>query len=371
MHTSQVVGTDVRSLLEMKQHFDKAATTIQDAWWNHIERTEAKSARLDTSDFAGDVNRAMREAPRSLPQQYAYNTTGSKVFDAICASGRDYRLGYGVTESAKQSLQKDADKIAKAVPDGVSTVVDFGVGTGENTALILNALRDEKGHLECFGIDISQGAVEDSRNVISNVKDVSYEGICDDYFLGYEKIIEKNDAPKLLLSLGNSLGNYSPEGVKSLLSKFAEVMTDEDCMVVGLDLRKSDEQLQAGYNDAYGLNAAFDFNQFRRINNDLDGNLNPANFAHRANWNDKTSSLQIGFEAKRTHAISIPKAGISKAIIKKGEFIQTDWSMKCTDAIFKDLAKQCGLTVMKTFESGTQWPFAHFLLSKSQDEVGV
>ena len=57
-------------------------------------------------------------------------------------------------------------------------------------------------------------------------------------------------------------------------------------MLIGVDLKKDPDILDAAYNDRDGVTAAFNLNLFERINRELDGDLDIDRFEHLAFYDE-------------------------------------------------------------------------------------
>ncbi len=93
----------------------------------------------------------------------------------------------------------------------------------------------------------------------------------------------------LALYIGSSIGNFSPEEANTILRRLRSHLQPGDALLLGADLAPSAHKpiatILAAYDDAAGVTAAFNLNILRRLNRDLDADLNLAAFAHRARWN--------------------------------------------------------------------------------------
>jgi len=72
-----------------------------------------------------------------------------------------------------------------------------------------------------------------------------------------------------------------------------------------VDLVKPVAVLEAAYDDALGVTAAFNLNLLERINRELDGDVPLDAFRHEARWNDILSRIEMHLVATRDVAFSI------------------------------------------------------------------
>src|SRR5262249_23059697 len=76
-------------------------------------------------------------------------------------------------------------------------------------------------------------------------------------------------SPPVLLCLGSSLGNFDRVDAAAFLERIAGALSPGDHLLLGLDLVKDAATLEAAYDDAAGVSAAFTRNLFARMNRDL------------------------------------------------------------------------------------------------------
>ena len=98
---------------------------------------------------------------------------------------------------------------------------------------------------------------------------------------------------RLVLYIGSSIGNFEPGESLMLLERVRAALDPGDCLLLGVDLVKDEAVLQAAYDDAAGVTAAFNRNVLVRLNRELDADFHPETFAHRAVWNSDESRMEM------------------------------------------------------------------------------
>lgn len=129
--------------------------------------------------------------------------------------------------------------------------------------------------------------------------------------------------------------------------------------IVGVDLAKDKETLRAAYDDPQGVSADFNLNILRRINRELQGNVNLDNFEHHILINEFEGRVEMHLKALKTHEAFIGGKTIN---FYEGETIHTESSYKYTIDGFTYLAKRSGWKADKYWISSTP-QFSIFLLS--------
>src|SRR2546427_503838 len=83
------------------------------------------------------------------------------------------------------------------------------------------------------------------------------------------------------------------EIVAQLLAPIRGALRPGDGLLLGADLKKSRETLEAAYNDALNLTEAFSRNLLLRINRELNADFDLRQFKHRAFFNEDQSRIEI------------------------------------------------------------------------------
>ncbi len=137
---------------------------------------------------------------------------------------------------------------------------------------------------------------------------------------------------------GSTIGNFTPDQAEAFLRRAAGTLGSDSGFVVGVDLKKDTAVLHDAYNDRQGVTAAFNLNLLHRINRELHGEIDPANFRHLAFYNVAAGRVEMHIESvKRQRAC----AGDMFAF-RDGETIHTENSCKYSVGEFQALAMRAG-----------------------------
>ncbi len=129
-------------------------------------------------------------------------------------------------------------------------------------------------------------------------------------------------------------------------------------MLVGIDLQKDAAVLNAAYNDARGVTAAFNLNLLERINRELDADFDLARFAHDAFYNATAGRIEIYIRSLADQIVTVSGRAIRFAA---GERIHTEDSHKYTVEGFQRLAGRAGYRVLRTWTDDERLFSVHFL----------
>jgi uncharacterized SAM-dependent methyltransferase len=111
--------------------------------------------------------------------------------------------------------------------------------------------------------------------------------------------------PKLGFFPGSTIGNFIPWSATDLLRQFRALLGHGAQLLIGMDRVKPIERLIAAYDDPEGVTAEFNLNLLKRINRELDGDIEIDAFRHEAWWNDILSRIEMHLVATRDVEFSI------------------------------------------------------------------
>ncbi|BBI65530.1 hypothetical protein HSBAA_PA_1330 (plasmid) [Vreelandella sulfidaeris] len=117
---------------------------------------------------------------------------------------------------------------------------------------------------------------------------------------------------------------------------------------------KDKPTLEAAYNDAAGVTAAFNLNLLERLRHELHAKIDPANFVHHAFFNEAHSRIEMHLVSQLPQVVTIEGERFS---FLEGETIHTENSYKYTLEGFQALAGRAG------FEALSSWTDANSLFS--------
>ena len=133
-------------------------------------------------------------------------------------------------------------------------------------------------------------------------------------------------------------------------------------MIVGVDLHKDTAVLNAAYNDAVGVTAAFNLNLLRRINRELDGGFDLQAFRHHAFYNEAERRIEMHLVSLRDQSVRI---GDAAAIgFAAGETIHTEDSYKYEIADFQRLAARAGFAPVEAWTDRERLFAIHLLRAR-------
>ncbi|MEO7026413.1 MAG: ergothioneine biosynthesis protein EgtB [Caulobacteraceae bacterium] len=314
-------------------------------------RLAADAPGLDARDaFRADVRAGLGVARKSLPAKWFYDARGSALFEAICEQPEYYP-----TRQETALLEAIAPDLASLIPHG-ARLVELGSGASRKTRLLLDAAPAVATYAP---VDISASALAAAAAAIAaDYPRLTVAPLVGDFASSAGLPPLRRDEPQVGFFPGSTIGNFAPDEAVALLARMRDFLGPDALFIVGVDLAKDVATLQAAYNDAAGVTAAFNLNLLARINAEPGGALDLAGFAHRAVWNSMEGRMEMHLESlgdQRTRA-----AGMTISFVR-GETIHTENSYKYTSHRFADLVERAGWRVHRRWVSAAP-EFAVFLL---------
>lgn len=317
----------------------------------------AKAPDQTHLDFAEAVALGLSDTPRWLPSRFLYDAAGSELFEQICAQPEYYptRTEAGILEAAAPAIR------AKTGP---VTLIELGSGSSVKTDLLLAAYSDGNQAVRYVPVDVSASILRLAADRIEDLfPAVNVAGVHGEYETAFPLLAEF--APSLLLFLGSTVGNLNHAESVAFWRRVASAMPAGSWMLLGVDLVKDPAVLEAAYNDAAGITAAFTKNLFARMNRELDAGLDLDAIAHEAAWNPDWQRIEIGARFLTAQDVHVGPLGRTFRM-EAGELVMTEISRKFVLPRLADYLRCFGFSVAHVATDPDAW-FAVLLLQRDQD----
>jgi dimethylhistidine N-methyltransferase len=294
------------------------------------ERTQSDSP--EQAAVRADLIEGLSGPQARIAPKYFYDALGSKLFEAICQLDEYY-----LTRTEATILAQHGASIAEAVGVG-ATLIDLGAGNCAKAASLFPVLQP----CSYVPVDISvaflHGAVEQLKKSYPHIP-MHPVGLDFSGFWVLPASIQDGHAKKLFFYPGSSLGNFTPLEAAKFLTRIRAVCGDQGALLLGIDLVKPAEELEAAYDDALGVTAAFNLNALQNVNRLLGSNFQPRDWQHRAVFNAAQSRVEMYLRARKDMTVSWP--GGARAFAGGAE-IHTENSYKYSREAILDLLQQSG-----------------------------
>jgi L-histidine N-alpha-methyltransferase len=291
--------------------------------------------------LADDVREGLSATPKSLPPKYFYDSRGSELFDRITELPEYYP-----TRAEQSILDAVGVEIVQAVQP--EELVELGPGSARKTNALLDPMYESGLARRYVPVDVSESAVEESAaRLAGEYEGLAIHGIVGDFERDLERIPRNGDR-RLIAFLGGTIGNLDSGERQVMLREVREQLGRDDRVLVGTDLVKDRERLEAAYNDAAGVTAEFNRNVLNVIKANLDGDLDPERFEHRAIYDERRRWIEMRLCARQQHAARIGALDLEVAF-QAGEHIRTEISCKFTEESLESEYADAGLELLDVF----------------------
>ncbi len=306
------------------------------------------------SALRADVLAGLARRPRQLPSKYFYDARGSALFEAITGQPEYY-----LTRVERALLARHGAAIGAMVGPRAH-VVEYGSGSGVKTESLLASLREPVAYTP---VEISRAALDDCvARLRQRFPAVLMLPLQAD-FTGPLAVPRLPAAERTLVFFpGSTLGNFDDGDALSLLRAMAATIGHDGLALVGIDLVKDTATMEAAYNDAAGVTAAFTLNLLVRINRELGADFALDGFAHHARYVAAHERIETRLVSLRRQVVHV--AG-QRFGFGAGHDILVEYSHKYRDARFAALAAAAGLEVAAGW-GGVEEGFGLRLLRRSR-----
>jgi len=313
------------------------------------ERYQFFDQHPEMADFRADVLQGLSLDEPYIQPKYFYDEIGSRLFEKICSTEEYYP-----TRTEVSIIRDNIDEIVAALGKEC-LLIEPGSGDSYKVRLLLDALRP----IAYLPIDISQRYLQDeAKKLAAEFTWLNVHAICAD-FTGKLKLPYKVDASnKVAFFPGSTIGNFVPDQAVKVLDEIRMMVGEGGGLLIGVDLQKDSEILNAAYNDQQGFTAQFNLNLLTRINNELNANFDVQFFKHHAFFNEEKSRIEMHLVSQKDQQVQIDGEPFQ---FNKDQSILTEYSHKYTIENFEALVKQAGFQRVQTWLDDEQLFSVHYL----------
>ncbi|RWQ29940.1 MAG: L-histidine N(alpha)-methyltransferase [Mesorhizobium sp.] len=282
----------------------------------------------DETLFSGDLLVAsLSESQRTVNSIYYYDDTGSLLFERLCKEETYYLF-----RTEWEILAEYAKTIAGIT--GPVSLIELGSGNAEKTTLLIDAYVETHGLTSYTAVDINRSILERAaENILSVSSDLNFLGVVGTYQTGLAEI-KSLVGPKLLFCLGSTIGNMHDDELDNLLLSARSALSPGDYFLVGIDLDKETEILEAAYNSQTAI--LTNLCVLQHLNWRFSGDFDLFHFRHVAFHNKSLHRMESHLEAMRAQSVNLQKLKFSFHL-KEGEMIRTEIMRKVELNAFMEL----------------------------------
>ena len=272
--------------------------------------------------FREDVLAGLSQPQKAVPARWLYDDAGSQLFEDITDLPEYYP-----TRAETEILDARGEDFARLIGKG-RAVVEFGSGSSVKTPRLLRAIEPAA----YVPLDISGDFLrESSAALASKFPDIAVYPVEADFMREVTLPPQVLGMRKLGFFPGSTIGNMVPRTAVDLLRSMRATLGAEQgersLLLIGMDLVKDRQVLEAAYDDSAGVTGEFNLNLARRINRELGGTIPVEALRHKAPWNDDFARIEMHLEAVSDIAFEVAGRTFS---MRAGETIHTENSHKFT-----------------------------------------
>ncbi|MBA3273597.1 MAG: L-histidine N(alpha)-methyltransferase [Chthoniobacterales bacterium] len=320
----------------------------------HRDGIELLDLEPATSDFREEVLAGLSVEPRTLPSKFFYDERGAELFQRICELPEYY-----ITRTERDILGKHGAEMADSIGANAQ-LVGFGTGAGIKTRMLLEHLENPIAYVP---VDISKERLVESAEALQRaMPQLEILPVCADY-LQHLRLPTPSRKPDHIAVYfpGSTIGNLEPPIARNFLRRVCHLCGPSGGLIIGVDLQKSRDVLEAAYNDVTGVTAEFNFNLLVRANRELGADFVLRCWKHRAVYNEQEGRIEMHLVSETDQTVRV--AGQSFHF-RTGEKIISEFSYKHTIDGFTALAAEAGFRRANVWTDERQW-FAvfHFVVA--------
>jgi len=291
----------------------------------------------NSASLMSEVLEGIAATPKALPPKLFYDYRGAQLFERICELPEYY-----LTRTEIAILERHAADIAELVDDG-SCLLELGSGAGVKVRLLLEHLRPTM----YVPIDISRQQLRTSaENLAADYNWLEVHPVCADYCQPLDLDFFPDDTRRLVFFPGSTLGNFEPDDAQAFLENLRSLVGEGGSLLISIDLKKEFKRLEAAYDDAAGVTAAFNLNILARLQRDLGAELDPGGFRHQAFYNRDAGRVEMHLISRRPQTMVVDG---QKFHFDEGETIHTENSYKYSIEEFQGLARRAGYRLVRVW----------------------
>ena len=318
------------------------------------QRYSFHDLKPDTGSFAAEVLAGLSRSQKALSPKYFYDEHGSALFERICELPEYYPT------RTEMALMHTHGREMASLLGPECLLVEYGSGSGQKTLQLIGHLRP----VAYMPIDISGAQLRNfAASLATRFPHLRIAAVCTDYTRDFElpDVAGVRAARRAAYFPGSTIGNFTIDEARDFLRRACRMVTPGGAMLIGVDLKKPEALLDAAYNDAQGVTAAFNLNLLARINRELGANFDLAAFRHHAFYNARDSRIEMHLVSLKDQTVSVAGRNF---VFHRDETIHTENSYKYSIDEFARLAGEAGFRAERCWVDRESFFSVHYLVAQ-------
>ncbi len=295
-----------------------------------------------------EIVEGLLQTRAQIAPKYFYDAAGSALFEQITRLPEYYP-----TRTERRIMAASGEDIAQRVGAGAA-VIELGAGSCEKARELCQLLAPTHFVAVDISTEFLHEAVAQLRVALPGV---DVRALAADLTADVAMPADLPRSRRLVFYPGSSIGNFDPAQALELLSRMRCLIDDDGALLIGVDLRKDVAILEAAYNDAAGVTAAFNLNVLNHVNRLIGADFDLSQWRHCAFFNAAESRIEMHLEAC---VDTVVRWRGGERRFARGETIHTENSYKYGTEDFVQLLTRAGFARTQVWSDDRAW-FALFL----------
>ncbi|MFC0168723.1 L-histidine N(alpha)-methyltransferase [Pseudoduganella danionis] len=308
-----------------------------------LARCSAPAVAQGSSAVVAEIGAGLQARRPHISPKYLYDTLGSRLFEAICELDEYYP-----TRTEAAIFARHGEDIAACIGQDIS-LIDLGAGNCAKAASLFPLLRPR----QYVPLDISAEFLGEAvAGLQQRFPAIAMTPLGVDFSAGFQLPEHISQARRVFFYPGSSIGNFSPPQAVGLLRNLRDNLGGDGGLLIGIDLVKQSSVLDAAYNDALGVPAAFNLNLLRHVNRLAGANFDLRQWQHCAYFDEAASRIEMHLQAQCD--ITVRWQGGARQFAR-GDRIHTEDSYKYTRSGFRQLLESAGFEAVQYWTDPANW----------------
>jgi L-histidine Nalpha-methyltransferase len=277
------------------------------------------AADFRAASLRADALAGLTAQRKWMPCKWFYDARGSELFEQITQLPEYYPY-----RAEREILAARGGEIAAAVR--ADTLIELGSGSSEKARFLLDPMSRAGTLRRYVPVEVSEAAVLGaSQALLADYPELAVHAVVADFTRQME-VLPTGDTT-LSVFLGSTLGNLEPPDRAHFLSMLRGICGPRDAVLIGVDLVKDPSHFTGAYDDATGVNGAFNRNMLAVLNRELGADFDLETFNHEALWNPEQEWVEMHLRSDRTQTVKVTELDLA-VDFSVGESILTEVSAK-------------------------------------------
>ncbi len=277
---------------------------------------------------------------KTISPKYFYDETGSQLFDEITGLPEYY-----LTDAELDIMRTRVDEMSALIGKQAS-LIEFGSGSSLKTRILLEHLDELAAYVP---VDISEDhLLSSAMKIRGEFPGLDVRPVVADFTKPFRLPTPTVMPVKNVVYFpGSTIGNFEHDDAMALLRVMHAEAGENGALLIGVDLQKDPDIIDAAYNDSAGVTAAFNLNMLRHLNSEFGANFDLDAFEHRAEYDEDEGRVVVELVSQENQTFEL---GDTEFDIADGETILTEYSHKYTLEGFAEMAADAGFEVAEVWK---------------------